>query len=316
MSRQKRTRKRANHRAPVAAQTPAAPSVPTPVPPPVPEVQLLEAEPHAPTAGAHAAPPPVAPPQTPGRAAPVHATQTDAAPDEESGETDGAPPKRRKRGPSAAPQHRPRMDFEEFFYVVESQIRSVRAAEPALAALLLEHGITPEYLAALEAQLAATLAANAARTDAIVAEKVAIKAMEERYAVALTALTTMRQVARTALPDRSMYSALGLRDPVSRRYGIFVGMAREALRAARAEPYASLLAAATYTPAQVEAALAQVDALEAALYARLHARTASTNAWKDRNRSVRDLRRMVRPLHVQMRALLRHHPEFVTPAWF
>ena len=312
MSRQKRTRKRANRRAPPAAQTPAAPSAPTPVP----DVQLLEAEPQAPTAGAQAAPPPAAPLQAPGRAAPVHATQTDAAPDEESGETDGAPAKRRKRGPSAAPQHRPRMDFEEFFFVVESQITSVRTAEPALAALLLEHGITPEYLAALEAQLVATLAANAARTEAIVAEQVAIKAMEERYVVALTALTTMRQVARTALPDRSMFSALNLGAPVSRRYGIFVGMAREALRAARAEPYASLLAAATYTPAQVEAALAQVDALEAALYARLHARTASTNAWKDRNRSVRELRRMVRPLHVQMRALLRHHPEFVTPAWF
>ena len=308
MSRQKRTRKRANRRAPASAQPPAAPSAP--------DVQLLEAEPQAPTAGAQAASPPAAPLQAAGRAAPVHATQTDAAPDEESSETDGASPKRRKRGPSAAPQHRPRMDFEEFFFVVESQITSVRTAEPALAALLLEHGITPEYLAALEAQLVATLAANAARTEAIVAEQVAIKEMEERYAVALTALTTMRQVARTALPDRSMFSALNLGAPVSRRYGIFVGMAREALRAARAEPYASLLAAATYTPAQVEAALAQVDALEAALYARLHARTASTNAWKDRNRSVRELRRMVRPLHVQMRALLRHHPEFVTPAWF
>ena len=312
MSRQKRTRKRANRRAPPAAQTPAAPSAPTPVP----DVQLLEAEPQAPTAGAQAAPPPAAPLQAPGRAAPVHATQTDAAPDEESSETDGAPPKRRKRGPSAAPQHRPRMDFEEFFFVVESQITSVRTAEPALAALLLEHGITPEYLAALEAQLAATLATISARTDAIVAEQHAIKALEDCFAVALTSLTTMRQVARTVVTARSAYTGLHLREPVPRSYDLFVELARDALRAAREEPCASQLAAATYTPAFAERALAQIDALEAAIFARLYARTASTQAWMNRNRSVRELRRMVRPLHVQMRALLRHHPEFVTPAWF
>ncbi|MCB0048005.1 MAG: hypothetical protein KDE24_00460 [Caldilinea sp.] len=308
MSRQKRTRKRANRRAPASAQPPAAPSAP--------DVQLLEAEPQAPTAGAQAAPPPAAPLQAPGRAAPVHATQTDAAPDEESSETDGAPPKRRKRGPRSAPQYRARVDQELFVAQVQKQIVAVRAAEPALAALLLEHGVTPEYLAALEAQLAATLATISARTDAIVAEQHAIKALEDCFAVALTSLTTMRQVARTVVTARSAYTGLHLREPVPRSYDLFVELARDALRAAREEPCASQLAAATYTPAFAERALAQIDALEAAIFARLYARTASTQAWMNRNRSVRELRRMVRPLHVQMRALLRHHPEFVTPAWF
>lgn len=308
MSRQKRTHKRANRRAPAAAQ----PSAPTPAP----DVQLLEAEPQAPTAGAQAAPPPAAPPQAPGRTAPVYATQINAAPDEESGETDGAPPKRRKRGPRSAPQYRARVDQELFVAQVQKQIVAVRAAEPALAALLLEHGVTPEYLAALEGQLAATLATISARTDAIVAEQHAIKALEDCFAVALTSLTTMRQVARTVVTARSAYTGLHLREPVPRSYDLFVELARDALRAAREEPCASQLAAATYTPAFAERALEQVDALEAAYFARLQARTASTQAWMNRNRSVRELRRMVRPLHVQMRALLRHHPEFVTPAWF
>ncbi|MCB0158568.1 MAG: hypothetical protein KDD83_10600 [Caldilineaceae bacterium] len=82
---------------------------------------------------------------------------------------------------------------------------------------------------------------------------------------------------------------------------------------------ATIAAATDGDPAaltQAADALAQIDALEAAIFARLYARTASTQAWMNRNRSVRELRRMVRPLHVQMRALLRHHPEFVTPAWF
>ena len=308
MSRHIRTRKRASRRAPAAAQTPAAPSVL--------DVQLLEAEPQAPASGAQAAPPPAAPPQAPGRTAPVHATQIDAAPDEESSETDGAPPKRRKRGPRSAPQYRARVDQELFVAQVQKQIVAVRAAEPALAALLLEHGVTPEYLAALEAQLAATLATISARTDAIVAEQHAIKALEDCFAVALTSLTTMRQVARTVVTARSAYTGLHLREPVPRSYDLFVELARDALRAAREEPCASQLAAATYTPAFAERALEQVDALEAAYFARLYARTASTQAWMNRNRSVRELRRMVRPLHVQMRALLRHHPEFVTPAWF
>ena len=116
--------------------------------------------------------------------------------------------------------------------------------------------------------------------------------------------------------ERSAFTALHLREPVPRSYDLFVALARDALVAAREEPCASQLAAATFAPAQVEAALAQIDALEAAIFARLYARAASTQAWMDRNRSVRELRRMVRPLHVQMRALLRHHPEFVTPAWF
>ncbi|MCB0042004.1 MAG: hypothetical protein KDE23_20110, partial [Caldilinea sp.] len=248
MSRHIRTRKRASRRAPAAAQTPAAPSVL--------DVQLLEAEPQAPASGAQAAPPPAAPPQAPGRTAPVHATQIDAAPDEESSETDGAPPKRRKRGPRSAPQYRARVDQELFVAQVQKQIVAVRAAEPALAALLLEHGVTPEYLAALEAQLAATLATISARTDAIVAEQHAIKALEDCFAVALTSLTTMRQVARTVVTARSAYTGLHLREPVPRSYDLFVELARDALRAAREEPCASQLAAATYTPAFAERALA------------------------------------------------------------
>ncbi len=275
----------------------------------------MEAETQAPTAGAQAAPPPTAPPQAPGRAAPVHATQTDAAPDEVSGETDGAPAKRRKRGPRSAPQYRARVDQDLFVVQVQKQIGVVRAAEPALAALLLEHGITPEYLAALEAQLAATLAANAARTEAIVAEQVAIKAMEERYVVALTALTTMRQVARTALPDRSMFSAL---------------------------TWASRCRAATHLFVEwrvMRCVQRGANPVRHNWRRRLTHRRLRSERWRRSTRwRLRTLRACTRAPHrrrpgwtataacascvawcgpcVQMRALLRHHPEFVTPAWF
>jgi len=39
-------------------------------------------------------------------------------------------------------------------------------------------------------------------------------------------------------------------------------------------------------------------------------------ATENRDRVMRDLRRMVRPLRAQMRAVLRRHPECVTPLGF
>ena len=72
---------------------------------------------------------------------------------------------------------------------------------------------------------------------------------------------------------------------------LLIWQARAAFEGAQAEPYASLLATVAYPPEAMQAT-------------------------ENRDRAMRDLRRAVRPLRAQMRAVLRRHPEFVTPLGF
>ena len=82
------------------------------------------------------------------------------------------------------------------------------------------------------------------------------------------------------------------------------------------EPYASLLATAAYPPEAVAAALTAITVLEQLDLARGLAQKEAMQATENRNRAMRNLRRVVRPLRAQMRAVLRRHPEFVTPLGF
>ena len=80
--------------------------------------------------------------------------------------------------------------------------------------------------------------------------------------------------------------------------------ARAAFEGAQAEPYAALLATAAYPPEVVEAALTAITVLKQLDLARDLAPQAAKQATENRDRVLRDLRR----------AVLRCHPEYVTPA--
>ena len=88
-------------------------------------------------------------------------------------------------------------------------------------------------------------------------------------------------------------------------------MTRQSLKAAQAEPYASLLATTTFGSARIAAALTAVEELEAAYHRRLQIDHDAKMATRDRNDAMRAVRRSIRALRIELRALRRAHPKMV-----
>ena len=192
MSRHKRTRKRANRRA-RRRRRPPSPSVL--------DVQLLEAEPGSPTARA-GCPATRRPPRAPGRTAGArHADRCRA----------GRGEQRDGRGAAKASQGGPRRRRNigrawTRILLCRGEADYERAYSRAGAgALLLEHGVTPEYLAAPRRNWRRRWRPSA-RTDAIVAGAARHQGAGGLLCRGVDLLTTMRQVARTGSPARSMFS--------------------------------------------------------------------------------------------------------------
>lgn|GEM_PF-1568235 len=227
----------------------------------------------------------------------------------EAGGEHGAPPPVKQQQ---------RVDYYRMVATVRRQLDSVRALEPAMATLLAERGVTPAYLTGLEAQLEVARLALDVRQGAMKAEQDAIDAMERGRVTVQDALGTLRLVARTVVAEGADgdLTQLHLNDPLPRSTDLLIVQARAAFEGAQSEPYASLLATAAYSPAAVETALNALTVLEQLILARGLTHRAAMQATEARNRAVRDLRRAVRPLRAQMRAVLRRHPEFVAPYGF
>ena len=211
-----------------------------------------------------------------------------------------------------------RVDYYRMVALVRRQIDSVRALDPVLAALLAERGVTTAYLTNLESQLEVTLLALETRQAKMKAAQDAGVAMERAKLIVQDALGTLRIVGRTVAAEgiEGDLTQLHLNDPLPRAMDLLVLPARAAFEGAQAEPYAALPATAAYPPEAVEAALTAITVLEQLDLARGLAQKEAMQATENRDRVMRDLRRMVRPLRAQMRAVLRRHPEFVTPLGF
>jgi len=302
----KRTARRAaaksgNHRPAPPAETPEQPAtVAAPV----------QAEAPAPSPAEVVAPP--------AATAPVESTASPAPTTEAVKPSAETAPEGTETPAKPSVPHVQNMAHFELVSQVRVQIDSVRALDPVLAALLAERGVTEEYLIALESQLEVTDQSIDARQDAIQTEQRAIDAMELGFAAAYDQVVALRQVSRTVLAadDDGTQTQIFLCDPLPRRIDLFLPVGRRTLEGAQAEPLASLLATAAYPPAAVEAALTSLSVLEQLAFARQQARYAAIQATEVRNRTVRDLRRAVRPLRVQMRSVLRRHPEFGRPVGF
>lgn len=225
----------------------------------------------------------------------------------EAGETGVAPP---------APSFQQRVDHYREITLVRRQLSSVRATDTAVAALLTARGVTPDYLTSLETQLGESEASVDFRQEAIAAEQAAIARVESLFADAWRSLSVLRQVGRAAALDEAAHTKLHLDEPLPRSMDLFLPLARRSLSAAQQTPYATLLAEATYTAESVTTALAQVDALEVAVRAREQAHQVALAARQARDRNICALRRAMRPLRVQMKAILHSHPEMVRPAGF
>ena len=248
---------------------------------------------------------------------PASAAQTLPAtpPSEGEGTTD---PEGDDEAQAPVVKQKQRVDYYRMVALVRRQIDSVRALDPLLAALLAERGVTTAYLTSLESQLEATLMALETRQAKMKAAQDAGVAVERAKFIVQDALGTLRIVGRTVAAEgiEGDLTQLHLNDPLPRAMDLLILQARAAFEGAQAEPYASLLATAAYPPEAVEAALTAITVLEQLDLARGLAQKEAMQATENRDRAMRDLRRAVRPLRAQMRAVLRRHPEFVTPLGF
>lgn len=188
------------------------------------------------------------------------------------------PPKRKKRRYS--PQ---RVDYIILLAIIDNQLQGLEEAEPAVRALLAEHGVTPAVLAACRSQLDAAQAAMLERGGCAMAEMGAVIAMEQARRRAEIAYGTFRQTARTAFPDRAesaaIYLGLHLTEAIPEATALFVDDARLALQ--MAQQHASIaggLAAATFDAGRIAAVGEAIDALDGAYKARQQAHAVAVQA--------------------------------------
>jgi len=223
----------------------------------------------------------------------------------EDAETTAPPAKPRRRKRHTQPKAD--MDLLSDYQII---IEGLELAGEMLAPLLPAYGLTPEVVARHREERAAALAAVDARQMAIAAQRYAADEQRTRYDAMVSTMGIFRQLAR-AVVDEAGEIALSLNEPLPTTIGIFFSLARQALRAAQAEPYASLLATTTFGPTRIAAALTELDELEETFYRRQQVDHDAKIATRARNDAMRVVRRSIRALRIELRALRRTHPKVV-----
>lgn len=199
---------------------------------------------------------------------------------------------------------------------VGQMLEGLRTCDAALQAHLAENGITAACVTNCTALHAAALAATEARQQAMAAERAAVTALEAAMAQALTSIMTLRQVARTVFKGQAAAVALGLNDEMPRMAGLFINEARRTLAAAQQAPYTATLATVAYEAERVQEIETEVDAVEAALAVREAAQGRAMAATNARDLAMMQLRRGAHQLRLQVKAVLRRHPEWPRPGGF
>ena len=144
------------------------------------------------------------------------------------------------------------------------------------------------------------------------AEGKAEQARAARAAIEVDARQTYgdyRKIAQAAYSKAADRKALGAGGPLPEETKSFVTTARAAYSAARQPAYASALAKMTYDTARLDAAVANLDALDAAESAYLTAMGAAADALRVRNQAAHDLATWIRKFRRIAAAALRNQSE-------
>jgi len=188
--------------------------------------------------------------------------------------------------------------------------------DDAFRALMADHGLTPERLAAALVINQSAYAAVATRRQADAMANAASAAQRNAYRQCRTAVVALRQVARTVIRDEAGRIAVGLDEPLPGTMLTFAAATAESLDAAATEPYATLLATVGYDAeriASLQALLAAYNLLAVQHRAALKAAERATAA---RDGAVNEVRLVLRQLKAEVYALLRRYPFLSTPTGF
>ncbi len=207
------------------------------------------------------------------------------------------------------------IEMRDLLITFRQQLAALDAATEPLATYLEEVGITAEYRTTCTSLCTVLEERLAARRQAMADEDVAIYELENARHLAEAAYSTFRQSARRAVPSSS-HAALGLTEKMPDAIGHLISTVHEILTAAQREPYASYLAAATFSSARVESVAARFDELNSRYALRGQAHQAALAATRARNEAAHTLHAAARQLEIEVHGILRLHPELNRPAGF
>ncbi len=264
---------------------------------------------------------PVEPPAPP--AQPVQPTAE--APSESPAPATGAAPMAQEEPtdpPPPPPEEEPTIvhrQSQEQLAILEEMtlaLEGLANVDDAFRALMADHGLTPERLAAALVLNQSAYAAVAARRQADAMASAASAAQRNAYRQCRTAVVALRKVARTVIRDEAGRIAVGLDEPLPTTLLAFAAATAESLDAAETEPYATLLATVGYDAeriASLQALLAAYNLLATQHRAALKAAERATAA---RDGAVDEVRVALVQLRAEVYALLRRYPFLSTPTGF
>lgn len=237
----------------------------------------------------------------------VKPSAQEAPPDETTGETTPATP---------VVRHSHNVAQQRLLIELQALVQGVEGAGEPLHSLLEAQGINSAYLVACRSIGEALDEAIAVRRQAMADQNLAVQQQAQAGDYARSTYAALRKVARTVLPNTSAHIALGLNEHAPRDLDLFLATARDAVTAAKQEPYASQLAGTTLGSDRLEAMEGALAALTTLIQMRQDADQAAVDATRARNATASEVRRYVRQLRVEIDLILRQHPEITAPVWF
>jgi hypothetical protein len=178
------------------------------------------------------------------------------------------------------------------------------------------YGLTPAFLAAGDLLYAAAADSMAARLAAMAAALEATEQQEAAERLARTSYAAFRRVARTIIRSAPGRLSLKLDENPPLAKEAFVQSAESALAVAQSEPYATLLASATFDAARVAETLSAIQRLAVFITARKVAAKSAKHATEARDGAMDELRVYVQQMRADVSALLRLNPHLRAPLGF
>lgn len=179
-----------------------------------------------------------------------------------------------------------------------------------LAAKFAEKGFDAERLTQGLALQAAADAAYNVRPQAMSTQQAATGELERAAQAVRRAFFDFRLVGRGHFKNASARKALGLDNPRPHDLEIIMAQARASFTAALDMPeYRAELAAYKYTPARLQAMLAEVDTLYALVAQAQETRSAAQRATQTRDAAVQAMDDWMRNLYVAARLVTRGRPD-------
>jgi hypothetical protein len=202
--------------------------------------------------------------------------------------------------------------LEEMTLVLEG----LADVDDGFRALMADHGLTPERLAAADGLNRAAYVAVAGRRQADAAVMAGAAAQRNAYRQCRTAIVAFRQVLRTVIRDDAGRIALALDEPLPDALMGFAAVSAEALEAARLESYATLLGMVSYDAGRIANLQALLDDFTSLAARHRAAQKAASRATAVRDAAVLEVRVALRQIKVEVYALLRRFPHLSVPTGF